>query len=65
LFINIFIFILWCISKEALERLENKENLEKDKLIHLLDEVKELAKDILSAYEGYLNKYDKNEEHKL
>jgi len=55
LFVVSFLFILWFILKDNLEKIKKEEDIEKDKLINLLEQTRDIARDALIAYEKYIN----------
>lgn len=55
LFIAIFILALYSLFKDFIDRAEEKELKDRDKLIRILEETRDIARDALTAYEKYFN----------
>jgi hypothetical protein len=56
------LFLLWFILKDKLEVMKTKENTERDKLIDLLEQTRDIAHDALVAYEKYFE-HNKRDNH--
>jgi hypothetical protein len=56
-FIYAFLFLVWFIFKDFIIKIEEKDFAEREKLIRLMEETRDIAHDALTAYEKYFNKH--------
>jgi hypothetical protein len=48
-FIDIFLFMLWSISRDSIEKLRQKESVEREKYMRIIDEATSVARDAIKA----------------
>lgn len=58
IFICIFIFVLWIIFKDYIEKIQTTENKDREKYLYIIEEATSVARDALDALEKLGNKRD-------